>query len=229
MEGKVLESASDDHLASHLCAVAGSALLLVPMGFALAKRTGRGGSPPRWFVAHVAAATAGLVLVAGHTSGRLERPPALLLLALVGLALTGAVARVRLSADIAATFGTKRAPFRALDADRRDALRRLIQRKIEVLAELDPVAGEATFSVTLAHCIRAPRLASAYARLVRQENRLMGTRHSVGAAQAYWRPLHLVLAYGFVIGLLIHIVVVTLFAGYAAGDRDIYWWHIAAW
>src|SRR3546814_1746537 len=73
-----------------------------------------------------------------------------------------------------------------------------------------------TFSLTLAHWLRHPRRARAYAWLVREENRLVGTRQSVGLEQAWWRPLHMALAYVFVFGLIIHVVTVTFFAGYVA-------------
>ena len=67
------------------------------------------------------------------------------------------------------------------------------------------------------------------AMLARTEERMVGARQSVGAGQAWWRPLHMALAGIFVAGLLTHIVVVTFFAGYVAEGRDIYWWHITAW
>jgi len=213
----------------YLTGVAGAALLLVSMVFVLAKRTGRGGSPVAWFVAHVIAASAGTVLVAIHSAGYLRRPPALLFLAILGLIALGVWARVRLARRMSATFGTKHQSFRPLDASRRDALKAIIAEKQSILAVLDPGAREGTFSVTLAHWLRSPGAALAYARLVRTENRLMGTREMVGAEQAYWRPLHLALAYLFVIGVIIHIITVTFFAGYVANYGDIYWWHLAEW
>ena len=138
-------------------------------------------------------------------------------------------ARVRLARRMSATFGTKHQNFRPLDTTQRAALHEIIARKQGVLGTLDPDAREGTFSLTLAHWLRRPRAALAYARLVRAENRLMGTRGAVGAEQAYWRPLHLALAYLFVLGIFIHVVTVTFFAGYVADYGDIYWWHLAEW
>jgi hypothetical protein len=130
---------------------------------------------------------------------------------------------------MSATFGTKHQNFRPLDTSRRTALQAIITQKQDILSTLDPNAREGTFSLTLAHWLCKPGMALAYARLVRAENRLMGTRGMVGAEQAYWRPLHLVLAYLFVLGIFIHIITVTFFAGYVADYGEIDWWHLAEW
>jgi hypothetical protein len=213
----------------YLTGVTGAALLLVSMVFVLVKRTGHGGSPVAWFVAHVFAASAGTVLVVIHSAGYLRRPPALLFLAILGLIALGVWARVRLARRMSATFGTKHQNFRPLDTSRRTALQAIITQKQDILSTLDPNAREGTFSLTLAHWLCKPGMALAYARLVRAENRLMGTRDMVGAEQAYWRPLHLVLAYLFVLGIFIHIITVTFFAGYVADYGEIDWWHLAEW
>jgi hypothetical protein len=213
----------------YLTGVAGAALLLVSMVFVLVKRTGRGGSPPAWFVAHVVAASVGTVLVVIHSVGYLRRPPALLFLALLGLILLGVWGRVWLSRRMAGTFGTKHAHFAALGEDRRAALRDVIAEKTALLRSLDPAATEGTFSVTLGHWLRHPRLSARYAALVRRENALMGTRAMVSPQQGYWRAAHLALAYTFVAGLFIHVITVTFFAGYVADGGPITWWHLAEW
>jgi hypothetical protein len=207
----------------------GACQLLVSMAFVLAKRTGRGGPPPAWFVAHVVASSLGTVLVAIHSAGYLRRPPALLFLALLGLILLGVWGRVWLSRRMSATFGTKHGHFAALTEDRRARLSAVIAQKVEILRALDPAAREGTFSPTLAHWFRRPRLTARYARLVREESRLIGTREMVSLQQAYWRAAHLALAYTFVAGLLTHVVTVTFFAGYVADGGEITWWHLAAW
>jgi len=213
----------------YLVGVVGAGLLLVSMVFVLVKRTGRGGSPPAWFIAHVVASSLGTVLVVVHSAGYLRRPPALLFLALAGLILLGVWARVWLSRRISGTFGTKHAHFAALDADSRAALSDIIARKAELLRSLDPVATEGTFSVTLAHWLRHPRLSARYEALVRAERRIIGARGMVSPQQAYWRAAHLALAYTFIAGILIHVVTVTFFAGYVADGGDITWWHLAEW
>jgi len=210
-------------------AIIAALLLLVPVGFTLNKRTGAGGSPTRWFVAHVLATVVGTVLAAIHGAAQLDGPPALLLIAIAALVATGVIARVYLSRNMSATFGTKRAAFRAPDENRSAQLHQLIDRKRKKLQDLDPAAEEATFSLTLRHWLCKPHRALAYHQLQSAESRLIGTRQSVGGAQAWWRPLHVALGYILVAGLLVHIITVTFFAGYVADGREIYWWYLTAW
>jgi hypothetical protein len=213
----------------YLTGVAGATLLLVSMGFVLAKRTGRGGPAPAWFHAHVVGGTAGAVLVAIHSAGFLRRPPALLFLALVALVVLGLWARTRGASRMAATFASKRTSFAPADPARRQQFAQIIAAKRALLARLDPGADEGTFSLTLAHWLRSPGASILYAKLVRAENRLMGTRASVGLEQAWWRPLHLAIAYVFVLGIVVHVVTVTFFAGYVADGGPITWWHLKDW
>ncbi|MGQ0546221.1 MAG: hypothetical protein ACT4P3_12935 [Betaproteobacteria bacterium] len=213
----------------YIAGVLGALLLLVSMVFVVVKRSGHGELAPAWFVAHVVCGTLGTVLVVVHSAGFLRRPPALLLLALLGLIALGVWARVRLSARMSATFGSKQRGFTPVGGDGRAALAAVIGRKRTLLASLDPAAQEATFSPTLGHWVRSPRASLRYARLVREENGLIGTRASVGAQQAWWRPLHLALAYLFVLGLVMHVITVTFFAGYVADGEPITWWHLTAW
>ena len=213
----------------YMAGVIGALLLLVSMVFVVVKRSGRGQLAPAWFVAHVVCGTLGTVLVLFHSGGFFRRPPALLLLALLGLIVLGVWARVRLSARMAATFATKQRGFAPAILENRVELAAVIERKRSLLARLDSSAQEATFSPTLAHWIRAPHASWRYARLIREENTLVGTRASVGMEQAWWRPLHLALAYLFVLGLVIHIITVTFFAGYVAAGEPITWWHLTAW
>jgi hypothetical protein len=209
--------------------VAGVLLLLVPVAFVVAKRGGSGANPVNWFNEHVVCSLAGMVLIAIHSGGFLRRPPALLLLALVALAGLGVWARVRGSRDMAATFAAKAPGFSVPDGAARERLRQLIVEKRRLLARLDPQAAEGTFSVNLPHFLRSPGLAFAYRRLAREESRLLGTRRAVPPGQAWWRPLHMALAYLFVLGVIVHVVTVTFFAGYVADGGPITWWHLAKW
>ncbi len=213
----------------YLAGAAGALLLLVPALFALAKRSGRSAAPRAWFNAHIACSLAGTVLIAVHSAGYLRRAPALLLLVIVALAALGIWARVRGARRMAGTFASKQPGFAVPDAAKRERLRTLIAEKRRLLAALDPAANEGTFSVTLPHLVRQPRLARAYQRLAREESRLLGTRRAVGSAQAWWRPLHMALAWLFVIGVLVHVLTVTFFAGYVADGGPVTWWHLAAW
>lgn len=213
----------------YLLGAAGTALLLVAGAFVLVKRTGRGGSPINWFIAHVVCGNLGFVMVAIHTTGKLDQMPALLLLNLVALIGLGIWARIRASRSMADTFGTKLRGFTAADESKRTALRDLIAEKSSLLARLDPTAQEATFSVRLSHLVRRPLSSLSYIRLAQREQQLMGARESVGWGQAWWRPVHLALAAAFIIGVLIHIVMVTFFAGYVADGGPVTWWHVTAW
>jgi hypothetical protein len=213
----------------YLTGVAGVILLLVPVAFVVAKRGGSGANPVNWFNAHVLCSLGGMVLIAIHSGGFLRRPPALLLLALLALAVLGVWARVRGARRIAATFASKAPAFRRPDAATRERLRALIAEKRLLLSQLDPRANEAVFSVNLPHFIRSPRLALAYRRLAREESRLLGTRAAVSAPQAWWRPLHMILAWLFVLGVIIHVITVTFFAGDVAEGGPITWWHLKAW
>lgn len=215
--------------ALYLAGVAGVLLLLVPVAYVIAKRGGRSANPLGWFNAHIVCSLAGMVLIAVHSGGFLRRPPALLLLALLALAALGVWARVRGSRRMASTFASKAPAFRVPDAATRERLRALIVEKRRLLAELDPQATEGTFSVNLPHFISHPRLALAYRRLAREESMLLGSRRAVSAQQAWWRPLHMALAWLFVLGVVIHVVTVTFFAGYVADGGPITWWHLTAW
>lgn len=213
----------------YVAGVLGVVLLLVPVAFFVAKRSGRSEQPVSWFNAHVMCSLAGLVLVFIHSGGYLRRPPALLLLTLIALAFLGVWARVRGSRRMAATFAEKAPAFVVPDVMTRDRLRDIIAAKRALLLQLEPQAQEATFSVNLPHFLRAPGLARAYQRLAREESRLIGTRRAVPLRQAWWRPLHMALAWLFVCGVVIHVITVTFFAGYVADGGPITWWHLAAW
>ncbi len=211
----------------HLAGVGGSLLLLVSFAFVAAKRTGRGGSPVAWFSAHVIAASLGTFLVAVHSAGRLRYAPALILLNILALLVPGVWARLRLSRRISATFATKHQSLGGPGAPGRERLAEIIREKEVLLARIDAGEREGTFSLTLAHWLRAPGPALAYARLAHDESRLIGTREEVGLAQGYWRWVHIALAYLFVIGLLIHVAITIFFAGYVAAGEEIYWWYLA--
>ncbi|HSH07942.1 MAG TPA: hypothetical protein VLA41_09800 [Burkholderiales bacterium] len=211
------------------CGVAGALLLLVPAAFALAKRSGRSQRPVAWFNAHVTCACLGSILIAAHSAGHLGRAPALLLAALAALAALGVWARLRAARLVAATFGSKVAAFSSPDAATRARLASIIARKRTLLPALAPQANEGSFSVTLPLLLRNPGTALAYRALEREEARLLGTRRAVPAAQAWWRPLHLAIAWAFLAGVLIHVVTVTFFAGYVADYGPIGWWHLSAW
>ena len=68
-----------------------------------------------------------------------------------------------------------------------------------------------------------------YQSLADREAGLIGARQAAGTLLAWSRRIHLLAAALFYAGLLIHIVIVLFFAGYAAGGAKIDWWYIADW
>ena len=66
-------------------------------------------------------------------------------------------------------------------------------------------------------------------RLAKAEAGLVGPRGAVPPALAHWRTLHIAVAFLFLVGLIVHVVTVTFFAGYVADGGPIDWWHLAAW
>lgn len=216
--------------ARQLAAIVGTALLLTPLAFTLLKRSGLSASPPTWFVVHVLASAAGCVLVFVHAAGgHWVSPPGLVLLALGFLIVQGVLARAYLSKSLSNRFAGHAASFSADRAVSRDALAGLIACKRVLLAELDPDADEALFSPHLGHWLRRPYLSLHYARLAGAESRLVGARRRSGLLLAYWRRVHIAIAVAFGVGVAIHVIVVTFFAGYVADGGDIYWWHLATW
>lgn len=210
----------------YLCGTVGAVFLLASTVFVIVKRTGMGGAPPAWFLAHVVLAILGMMLVAIHSTGSLKQPPALMFLALIGLSVVGVWARIRVSSQMSATFGTRHRNFGAMNAHRQARLHEIILKKQQVLLRLDAKASEGMFSLTVMHWCWKPRLALSYACLVFHENRLIGTRSALSPAQVYWRWVHIMLGILFVIGLVSHVVTVTFFADYVAAGREITWPHV---
>lgn len=208
-------------------AALGSALLLASFAAVLAKRFGRPGR--RGFRSHVWLASVGAALTFAHAAGNLGRPAALLLVLLAALILLGAWSRVAGARRMAATFGEKRRAFARPDPERRARLAAIIEEKRALLATLAPGADEGLFSPSPRHWLKAPFKTAAYARLVATEAGLTQARAQVSPAQAWWRAAHRLLAWSFVAGLFLHIVIVMWFAGYVADGDEVYWLHVAAW
>jgi hypothetical protein len=210
-------------------AIIGSLLLLVPFGFSFGKRGGYSAVPNRLFILHVGASILGIAFVVPHGLAYFDGPPLLMLAGLALLVISGGIGRIYAGPVFATSFGTKPKPFAPPDTQTKDALRQIIANKIRILKQLDPLADEALFSVTLSHLLRHPRLSFNYIRLARKEAVLIQNHQSLPWLAVYWRPLHMIIAWLFLAGLITHIIVVTFFAGYVAEDRIIYWWHITSW
>jgi hypothetical protein len=213
--------------ALYLVGVVGSLLSLTPFFFSLAKRSGASADPPFWFVAHVLAATLGIALLFIHSGAQFGRPPALLLLAGLFLVVQGCWARLYLPHRIANRFGARHQAFLGTNPTDRNRIRAVIERKQALLKTLDPRRDEATFSPTLALWLKHPLLSARYGRLARHEKKLIG--QTLPPVLAYWRAMHIGVAFLFLLGLIIHVITVTFFAGYVADGGPIHWWHLADW
>lgn len=213
----------------YLTGVLGALLTLTPFAFSLAKRSGASENPPAWFIAHVIAASIGVALLVVHSGGYIGRPPALLLAGGLFLVVQGAWARVFLSHKISGVFGGKYHAIMSAGTVDKDHMRAIIETKRDVLTRLDPAADEALFSPTLSHWCRSPIATLRYVRLAREEMGLIGQRKAISPMLAYWRALHIGVAFLFLFGLVVHIITVTFFAGYVADGGSIHWWHLAAW
>lgn len=213
----------------YLTGVLGALLCLTPFAFSIAKRSGKAESPPTWFIAHVVAATIGVALLVVHSGLHLGRPPALLLAAALFLILQGAWARAFLAHRISDVFGGKYAAIIGAGTVDKEKMRGLIDAKTVLLQRLDPAADEALFSPNLSHWCRHPLLSFRYIRLAQAEAGLIGQRRAIAPVLAYWRALHIAMAFLFLAGLVIHVFTVTFFAGYVADGGPITWWHLAEW
>ena len=213
----------------YLTGVVGALLCLTPMAFFLAKRSGLSASPPTWFIAHVVLSCLGVGLLLVHSALHWSRMPALLLLAAFFLLLQGLWARTMLPYRISASFGKKYGAFTGSKRPDKRKLSDLIKRKKALLTLLAAADREATFSLLLSHWIHHPRLSFRFQGLVNEEARAIGQRQALPMAQLYWRRIHILVALLFLLGLIIHVITVTFFAGYVADGGDIHWWHISDW
>jgi len=215
-----------------LCAALGSLLLLAPFVFVIMKRSGFAENPPAWFIAHVLATSLGSGLIFIHVvSGDWLTPPGLVLALLLFLLIQGSLIRVVLARGFSLLFARSSAVqgFTAPPGLNRNALQRVIDDKVELLARLDANADEALFSPALKHWLRQPRNSLRYHRLAEREARMVGARAGAGVVLAWSRRIHMMAALAFYLSLVAHIIVVLFFAGYAAQGGDIEWWYITAW
>lgn len=217
---------------NQISAILGTVLLLMPMAFYLAKRTGRAANPPLWFVLHAICGFVGVTLIAVHVASVSALSPAVVPLAtLIFLVFQGFWVRAFLTRRLSFLFARSANSFEfggSVQTDRAK-IAAVIERKVRLLATLDPTASEATFSPRLIHWIRSPIKALRYDLLARREAALVGARARAGVVLSYARQLHIVVAGVFYLSLLAHVVVMLFFAGYAAKGGEVYWWHIADW
>ena len=207
-------------------------LTLAALCYLPAKRTEALETPNRRLVlVHVLVGAVGLGIAIAHSRLVLAHPPILVLLAFLGLYATGSYGRLIASRRMGPTFGRGGHPFRPA-VPPPGPLREIIDEKRRVLTRLEPVATEGTFTLLLSHWARRPILAARYYGLSLEERRQMralqaaGYQSQMGALERWWRVGHLSLAWLTILGLLAHVVTTLFFAEFAAGGREIYWWHL---
>jgi len=187
---------------------------------------------PAYQLWHSALGLVGVALAIAHSRLSLWTPPALALLAAIGLMGTGLYGRVVSPRRLGESFGRGAVPYRSAGARGAPSpLADLIEQKQRLLARLAPGAAEARFVLRTGHWLRRPALAWRYARLAARERRLVeaspyAATGEVGPLERAWRILHLGLATLFLLGIAAHVVTTLLFAGYVAGGGPIYWWHL---
>lgn len=209
--------------------VAGAILLLLPAAYSAIKRGRNDSESRRWLAAHIVAGMLGVVAITVHSAGQWGRAPALLVLLAYFLILQGAWARSIGAVKLAQVMASRGTALMAPQAVDREALLAILGAKQALLDRLDPAAAEAVFSPALAHWLGHPLLSLAYVRLAHREAVLIGSRGTVDADIGNWRRVHIAGAALLTLGIAVHVVTVTFFAGYVTGGGPIAWWHLAAW
>jgi hypothetical protein len=207
-------------------------LMLATLLYLPAKRSDVLSAPNRRLVrAHIVLGTTGAGIALAHSRLIVTHPPVLVLLAFLGLLATGLYGRVIASRRMGPTFGRAGNPFHPAGGPP-ERLRVLIDRKRSLLALLEPESSEGTFALALSHWASHPWRAAHYYALSLEERRRMralpaaGYQSEMDALERWWRVGHLVLAWLAVLGLVAHVVTTLYFAQWAAGERDVYWWHL---
>jgi hypothetical protein len=212
--------------------VVAAGLMIATLLYLPAKRSDVLSAPNRRLVLiHVVVGVAGAGVALAHSRLVVVHPPILVLLAFLALLATGLYGRLIASRRLAPTFGRGGRPFRSAAA-LPTSLRELMERKRRLLTALDPIAREGTFALALAHWTSRPVRAMRYYALSLEERRQMralgaaGYQEEMGALERWWRVGHLILAWLALIGLVAHVVTTLFFAQWAAGAREVYWWHL---
>lgn len=185
---------------------------------------------------HALIGTVGVVVALVHSHAYLRHWSALVLLAALGLLVTGLYGRLVSPQRVGRAFGRGALPYSATSAEfPKLALGTVIKQKQKIAQILSHgKSSERLFVLRLQHWRRHPLSAWRYQRLARQERRLTA-RHRLcrdGAPlfpERWWRRTHLLLAVLIAVGIIMHVITVVFFAGYVADGREIYWWHLTNW
>ena len=185
---------------------------------------------------HALVGTSGTALAVIHSHAALREWSTLVLLAILGLLVTGLYGRVVAPLRVGVGFGRSAIPYsNVARPDAKNAeVDRLIQAKRTLLKSIAANEKESEFVLRWQHWSCHPLITLQFYRLVLAERRLLAkdplsASEEIPALERFWRRLHLLLAILFLIGLLAHVITTVFFAGYVADGREIYWWHVTQW
>lgn len=217
----------------YLLSVVGSILALGAMFYFFTRRTSTFADWKQpWVDRHIIFGSLAVAILFVHAAGNLTKAPTLMLLAMVGLFVTGAFGRLFAPRGVALRFAQDIQAFAPIPEGSAASLQAVIDKKTSLLPALSADVPEGQFSLTLSHWFRQPRTALRYLNLSLKEARLVqAQRETAGGLlpllQQYWRPLHQVCVLLLFLGMISHLVTVSFFADYAAAatGREINWWH----
>ena len=185
---------------------------------------------------HSLSGTLGAILAIMHSQAALREWSTLVLLAIAGLLATGIYGRVVAPLRVGAAFGRGAIPYGKATRPETATIAsdRLIAEKRRLLSSLAAGAREGEFVLRWHHWSHSPRMAWRYHRLTIAERRVVACNElsasaDISVLERLWRRVHVGLAGLFIVGLLAHVVTTVFFAGYVAGGREIYWWHLTQW
>ena len=211
--------------------VAAGVLMILAVLYLPAKRSEALTDPNRRLaMAHIIVGSVGAAVALAHSRFVVDQPPILVLLAFLGLLGTGVYGRMIASQRMGPSFGRGGNPFAPSSGPPPD-LRAFIELKRAILVRLSPGATEGTFTLSLRLWGRHPVLSLRYYVLHLRERHRMRSLPAADFArmelpERLWRVSHLVLAWLAILGLGAHVVTTLFFAEFAAGGREIYWWHV---
>ena len=229
-EGSLLPGAPPLYLFS----IVGSLFALGAMFYFLTTRTTAfSGLKQPWVDRHIIFGFLAIAISFTHAAGHMTKAPVMMLLAMVGLLVTGVFGRLFTGRLVALRFAQNTQVFAPIPEESSAPIQAIIEKKGSLLSALSSDTPEGEFSLTLSHWLHHPLTALQYRNLIQKENKLVQAQRETDGwffplLQRYWRPLHQVLALLLLIGLLAHGVTFTFFADYVSGSigQETYWWHI---
>jgi quinol-cytochrome oxidoreductase complex cytochrome b subunit len=183
---------------------------------------------------HALTGIIGTTLAVLHSHAALREWSTLVLLAILGLLITGLYGRLIAPLRVGSAFGRSAVPYANTAQTNMNESNDLIQKKQTLLKSLAADSREEEFVLRWCHWKQNPRQALNYYRLVLAERRLLtnnpySASANISVLERCWRRLHLLLAVFFIVGIFAHVFTTVFFASYVADGRDVYWWHLTQW